>query len=233
MIQMGCPNHVAQKILESIELFSPLSCFRGQTGHLFWLKVFEQLCSPIQCRSPRGRDQLIALFRANHRLFQTIAGQTIVGKPSFITQPGLIDLQATTRHHPFDFIIQMIDTLMTANRTVCTDTVALLQLPASGLEMEGLIVQCSHWTNLCQVAGQFGGEWARAIGTNLHMVASINRSHFRGTSNLIGETDAAGAVNAPVHLCFQQRTEIIIVGMPFLLIIARAVWTILHGQILQ
>src|SRR5580700_5427967 len=106
-------------------------------------------------------------------------------------------------------------------------------LPGPRTITEGLGVQCADRAQIDDVAGQLvidGPFDERAHG---HMLATTDHAELLQPGDLLGEANAARALNAASHVRRYQRAETLVLHHALALVEARDVATETDGEILQ
>ena len=164
---------------------------------------------------------------------EPLALQPVIGEAGAITDPFLVDVLVQARQHPQHLAATGVDPDIAADRIQHVDRLGLAQLPRAGIEGVGLGGQGADRADVDHVAGQFRRDRLFDIGADLHMLTAPGGAELGRAGDLVGEPDAAGAVDAPCHEGLDQRPEILLLDRPLVLLEAAAVEAVGHGLVLQ
>jgi hypothetical protein len=111
----------------------------------------------------------------------------------------------------------------------------VLQLPGTSAEGIGFRSKGTDGAKVDDVARKFGVEVSFEVGTNLHVVSSAGGSEFGGTGDVVHKPNTASAVNASVHRCLDQGSNVLVLNgtLAAHLVETSPVRTIAHRLILK
>lgn len=98
---------------------------------------------------------------------------------------------------------------------------------------EGAVVECSHWADISQVAAQFRVQHLLDVGVDLGGPASSRGAQVVEASDFLCEPDAAGAVDAPVHVGDDERSYVLVLHCPLVLVVPAGLVAVEVGVVLQ
>src|SRR5213078_1122143 len=106
-------------------------------------------------------------------------------------------------------------------------------LPGARAEAVRLGDERAHRAQVDDVAGELVIHRALYIGAHLHVLAAADHAQLLDAGDLLGEADAARAVDAARHVGRDEGTEILVRHRALALVVARDVAAEADGEILQ
>ena len=109
----------------------------------------------------------------------------------------------------------------------------VLQLPRARDEGVGLRRQRADRAEVDHVAAELGGHRLLDVGADFHVLAAEDRAELLDARDLVGEADAARAMDAARHDRLDQRPDILVAHRALALVEAAEVAAVGHRLVLQ
>src|SRR5581483_2372963 len=126
------------------------------------------------------------------------AVHVLVVEAALVAQPPLVDGVAVYADQPGQPVARALHDDTAPHRTRRTRTFDLFQVPRPGPEAVGRGEQRADRADLHGVAAEVRRERLIGEGVHLDRVAPVHELDQRVTADLLGETGAAGALDAPL-----------------------------------
>jgi hypothetical protein len=164
---------------------------------------------------------------------QSLPLESVVGLPRLVGQPLLIERFVHSGVHAHNGVILVVNCHVAAQRVHEVDGILGQQFVGAGSVGEGAVVQRTDRADVGQVAAELGGQHLLDVGVDLSGPAPAGRSQVVIPSDLLGEPDASGAVDAPVHVGDHQRADVLVLDSPFVLVVPACGVPVEVGVVLQ
>ena len=123
--------------------------------------------------------------------------------------------------------------MLRADRVHDVDRRHPAQLPRPALENLRLLQQRADRADVGEVAGQLAGHRALEVGGDLRVLAAVQHAELGHPGDLLGEADAARALDAAGHRGLDHRAHIFVVDRALVLLEAREAAAIGHRLVLE
>ena len=131
-----------------------------------------------------------------------------------------------------DGVVLVVYGYVAAERVHEVDAVFGEEFVGAGGVGEGAVVECADGADIGEVATHFREEHLLDVGVDFSSPAAAGGAEVEGTGDLLVETDAAGAVDAAVHVGYYQRTHVLVLDGSFVLIVAAGDVAVVVGVVL-
>jgi hypothetical protein len=155
-------------------------------------------------------SRLEAALAADQRHCQSLSFETVTGKSGLIVDPLLVHVVVKSGENTHDLKASRVDTDVGTKTVKNIDRFGVLQFPGTGAESIRLGSKSTNRAEVDNVARHLGVQVLLEVGTNLNIVTTAGRSHLRGSGDIVGETNATGAVNTSVHRGLNQGADVLI-----------------------
>jgi len=170
----------------------------------------------------------------DHRRSQPlVAVERLIGEAVLVGEPALVERFVVVGQHALDHVVLGLHDQVRAQRIVRAHRAPARQLPGAGGEAEGLGGEGADRAEVDDVAREFGIDRLLDEGHDLGVLAAEGQAELHLTRDFLGETHAAGAVDAARHVGRHQRAEVLVHHDALLFRVARAARAVAHRQVLQ
>ncbi|CAM5189309.1 hypothetical protein CDEN61S_03403 [Castellaniella denitrificans] len=177
----------------------------------------------------------LAVAAAHHRVLQAVLGvQAGVGEAVAVADPAFVDRFVLEGHHAQHAVHLGLHHQVGAHAVVRADRAAPGQFPGAGVHAERLGQQRAHRADVDHVARQLGFHGLAHEGGDFGEFAPVQHADFHVAADFLAHADAAGAMDAALHLFGRdQRAHGLVEDHALGLLVARGRFAIAHGQVLQ
>jgi hypothetical protein len=181
------------------------------TLNLFALNWAEFLTSDWECLFP-GKLLERSVLLSEHRDVESLLSEAVEGMPSLIADPLLIDFIVDSGKNSHSVWASSMNVNVTAEAIHNIDAIVGLEFPRSSGEWVGEVVQGTDWTKVNNISRKFVSDHALNIGWDLVGLASADLAKSELSSNLLGKSDASGAVNASSHGGLNEGSDVLVLN---------------------
>mmetsp|Transcript_14489 Transcript_14489/g.24724 ORF Transcript_14489/g.24724 Transcript_14489/m.24724 type:complete len:219 (-) Transcript_14489:416-1072(-) len=173
----------------------------------------------------------VALSGHGHR--EPLGLEPIEGVPGLVGDPLLVDLLIHSGENSKEVGASGVGLGGRAEGVHHVNGVGRLELPGSGLERVGEVVEGADGAEVDHISGEFVGDHVLDVGGDLVDGTSSDLAEGELTGDLLSEPDAPGAVDAPGHGCLDQRSNVLVLHGTLVLVVPTLVEAVDLGDILQ
>ncbi len=155
---------------------------------------------------PAHLHQFVALAQQGRR-DPVLTADGLPVEPPLVAQPGLVDGVAVDAQLAGDLVAARLDGHPATDGARRAAALHLLEVPGPGLETVGRAGEGAHRADLHGVAAEVGRERLAREGGHLHLVAPHGEVDLGVAGHLVGETGAAGALDAAFPVQQDQLGE--------------------------
>lgn len=174
-----------------------------------------------------------AIFLSGERNGESLLLKTVEGMSRLVADPFFIDLLVDSWENSQEVGASGVGVDVGAKGVHDVDGVGGFEFPWSSLEGVWQVVEGADWAEIDNVSRQLVGDHLLDVGGDLIDLSSTNLTEGELTSDLLGESNTSGAMDASGHRGLDERTNILVLNSPLVLSHSALLITINLGDILQ
>lgn len=219
-----------QEVLEGLDVLDALE-LANSCCDIFALHFVDAGCHHRKHIFPGLLSEIGSLPQEGHS--KPLSFESVVGLPGLIREPFLVNCFVNARINPHDGIILVVDSYVAAEGVHEIDGVLGEQFVRPGGIGEGTVVERSHGAYICQIAAQLRGKHLLDVRVDLSSPSATRSTQIVIPAHLFRESDAASAVNTPVHVGDHQWTYVLVLDCSLVLVVPTCCESVEVGVVLE